>query len=95
MCVRDLNVPLAFRTYIELIQSADDDEYTRRHFAHGEHVLDFDETLDASVVDERDDTYVRTSTDIKRNRKKTKIMIMLIPTVLERLLESRVLETTI
>jgi len=47
-----------FRTYVELIQSADDDEYTRRHFAHGEHVLDFDETLDAGVVDERDDTCV-------------------------------------
>jgi len=55
------NARLAYRvfhTYIELIQSADDDEYTRRHFAHGEHILDFDETLNAGVVDECDDTYV-------------------------------------
>jgi len=43
-------------TQIELIQSAHDDEYAGGDLTRGEQVLDFDEALDAEVVDGSDDT---------------------------------------
>jgi hypothetical protein len=44
-------------TQIELVQSTDDYDETDGDFAHGEHVLDFDETFHAGVVDESQDTF--------------------------------------
>lgn len=36
-----------------MIQSADDHDETDGDFAHGEHVLDFEETFHTGVVDKR------------------------------------------
>lgn len=43
-------------TQVQLVHSADDNEYTDGYFAHGEHVLDLQVELDAGVIDRRDGT---------------------------------------
>lgn len=47
-------------TYVKLIHSANDYEYACCNFAHGEHVLDFDETFYAGIVDECNDSLNKT-----------------------------------
>lgn len=55
-------------TRVELIHSADDDEYTGRDFTYGEQVLNFDETFDTVVVDGCNDAFNRRKQTVKTAR---------------------------